>query len=171
MSFILKNIIPSSAFLQIKAYIDNALSSLVAKGYSSYSLNGGTDITTFAQQNTYYKLVANTIVGLEGNGLVSSTSQRITNTSSGTKNVKFDATLCFTGSNNNNIHFAFFLDGSLVSSSEEDTTIPSGGRIDAMPLQCLVSLPANSYVEIYVKNSSSTNSITLDHLNVIATEV
>jgi hypothetical protein len=171
MSLILKSIIPSNVWLTIKAYVDNALASSVSKGYASYSLNGGTDVTTFALQNTYYKLSAVTIVGLQGGGLASSTTQRITNTSANSKKVKLDATISITGSNNNNIHFAFFLDGALISSSEDDVTIPSGGRISSIPLQCLVEVPSNSYVEIYVKNSNATNQITLGHLNVIATEV
>ena len=168
---ILNNIIPENTWLAIKNFVINALASNVSKGYASCSLSGGADVNTFAVQDTYYKLSAVTIVGLETNGLASSTSQRITNTSGGTKNVKFDATMSITGSNNNDIHFAFFLDEALISSSEDDVTMPSGGRVSSIPLQCLVEVPSNSYVEIYVKNSNSTNQITLSHLNIIATEL
>lgn len=68
---------------------------------------------------------------------------------------------------NNEIHFAFFKNGSLHPPSEQSGIAPIGGRATSIPFQCVVELDENDTLQVYVKNSSGTTSFTLQNINII----
>jgi hypothetical protein len=126
--------------------------------------------TTFASSGTFYKLVTETTAGFSRNGLVH-TNNRVTYTSLGLKIFNISGILSASGSTNNKIHVAIFKDGALWPCSEQDTTVGTGSAQFNIPFQCLVPLTAGQYIEVWVKNVSGTNKITLDNVNVLIVEM
>ena len=68
------------------------------------------------------------------------------------------------------LNFAVYKNGVKVDSSEIDVTCSGSGKAQSIPIQCVVNLAVNDYVEVWVKNQSS-NDVTLKHFNVIVTEL
>jgi hypothetical protein len=69
---------------------------------------------------------------------------------------------------------SFFKNGNIIAESEQRQGVTSQGGVDragAIPFHCLTQLVAGDYVEVYVKNISNTNNLTVDDLNVIIHEM
>lgn len=143
--------------------------------YSEYFDVTSGSITTFAVVDTWTKLETITVQGLSNNGLVH-TNNRIENT--GAPGI-FKATAFLSASigvPNQRIHMAYFLDEGLgfgiVPSSEQIGLRMVGVGDDlGISIQCLVELQTGSYLEIWIKNVSNTNSVTCGRLNNILTEL
>lgn len=73
--------------------------------------------------------------------------------------------------NNDEVHVAFFKNGQLYPCSEQSVVCSPGGKSSAVPFHCLVELEDQDFIEVYVKNQSSSNNITLDNVNVIVKEL
>lgn len=134
--------------------------------YFDFNSNSVTDITTAA---TWIKLNTVTTQGFFNNGLIH-TNNRVTN-SSNKKIVQLEGIASLSSGNNNEIHVAFFKNNIIVPCSEQSTVTSSGGKKDAIPFQCVVELDTNDYVEVWVKNETSTSNVTLTNINVIIKEL
>lgn len=160
-------------------YINNSMvgdgliwngSTLTGPAYINCFAYGITGTTSVATQSTWYKLEIVTTEGYSRDGFVH-TNNRITNTGKG-RIVKADAVVSISSGNNNVIHLAFYKNGiTLIPCSEQDVTTSSGGRATNIPLQCLVELETDDYVEIWTKNSSGTSNIITSHFNFIVVEL
>jgi hypothetical protein len=82
--------------------------------------------------------------------------------------VKVEAIASITGTNNNEIHFAVFLNGNLWPCSEQNTSIRGNNRGYTIPFHCSVPLNVGSYIQIFAKNRLSTNKINISNINLIA---
>jgi hypothetical protein len=165
---ILSNIIPENTWLAIKNYITNAVSTISQKAYLNYFDFSSNSVTTFTDNN-FKKLVTDTTEGFSYDGL-EHTNNRITNTG-GTRVFQFSGIISVSGNNNDSIHMAFFKSGVLVPCSEQEATLDGNPRPNAIPIQCLIELSAGEYVEVWTKNANSTNSITLQNINVICDQM
>jgi hypothetical protein len=126
-------------------------------------------VTTISQIDTWYKLNTNTTQGFSRNGLIHE-NNKITNI--GEKSTFFlQAIVSIISGNNNNIHLAFFKNGVLVPCSEQDVTTSSGGKAQALPIQCAQELSKGDYIEVYVKNVSATTNVTIDNFNSLISEL
>lgn len=85
-----------------------------------------------------------------------------------TSPIKLEGIASVSAGSNNQIHFSFYKNGSIIPCSEQDTTAGSGGRTNACPFHCVTTMSSGDYIEIWVKNNSSS-TITLRHLNIILT--
>lgn len=165
---ILKNILPTSALDSLLAYISNIVA--VNKSYVNYFDFSSNSITEFATPDTWVKLVASTTEGFSNNGLVMTDDNKVTNL--GTSKVcSVNGSVNISGSNNNEIDFSFFVDGSLVPCSAQSVVLDSGGKASSVSFQCLVELPQNSFVEVYCLNKLNTSQIELKNINVIVREM
>ncbi len=165
---ILKNILPTNTLDSLLAYFSNVVA--VSKSYINYFDFSSGSITSFALADTYVKLEATTTQGFSNNGLVMTTDNRIENTSS-SKICSVNGAVNISGSNNNEIDFAFFLDDVLVPCSAQSVVLGSGGKASSVSFQCIVEIPQNSYIEVWCKNRLSANPITLVNVNVIVKEM
>jgi hypothetical protein len=125
--------------------------------------------TTISNNTSFFLLNATTTSNVSS-GNLTHTNNRITYTGTETKTFKLVATCNGTTTSNNVIHFAFHKNGTIVTSSEQDTKA-DGTVVLPTAFQCLVELATDQYVEVFVKNSTGSNNFTLQHINVIATEV
>ena len=132
--------------------------------YSSVS------ITTIPASNTFYKLVVNTSLS-SSKGFTFSSDGRITKQLNGYNNFKLECSVCCHSTNNQELMFSFYKNGVRLNDSEADITTSSGGKGVTAPLQCITQLNDGDYIEVYAKNSTSTSSITLQHINIILTEI
>lgn len=158
-------------YSDLEAYIlAKADSDEYKPSYMNYFDFSSASDTTFVSSGTFCKLVTETTLGFSRNGLVHS-NNRVTYTGSGTKIFNINGILSASGSTNNKIHAAIFKNGALWPCSEQDTTVGTGAAQFNIPFQCLVSLESGQYIEVWVKNNSGTNKITLDNVNVLIVEM
>jgi hypothetical protein len=127
-------------------------------------------VTTIANINTWVKLNTSTTLGFSRNGLAHS-NNRITRTGATTRVFQLEGITSVTSGNNNVIHVAFFKNGALWPCSEQENTTGVGGRATAVPFHCLIELAENDFIEVYVKNATGANNITLDNVNVIVKQL
>ena len=139
------------------------------QAYINCFMFGTSSTTIIGTQSEFIKLEAVTTKGFSRNGLVH-TNNRFTNTGS-KKIFKGEAIVSISSGNNNEIHLAFFKNDSIVPCSEQELTTNSGGRLSAAPIQCLVELDLNDYVEIWVMNNSGTTDVDCDNYNFILNEM
>ncbi len=146
---------------------------IVEKGYINYFDFDNGLTTTFPNTNTWAKLNTNTTSNFSRNGFVH-TNNRVTNSGS-TKIVKLEGIgSVISAQGSLEIHMAFFKDGQLISCSEQSTyTVTHGNNsyASAIPFQCITELQTGSFIEVYVKNSTNSNSIILQNVNVILMEL
>jgi hypothetical protein len=130
--------------------------------YFDFSSDAVTNITTVGQ---WVKLNTTTTEGFKRNGLTHS-NNRVTRT--GSKRVfQMEGIVSLGAGNNQEIHVAFFKNEALFPCSEQSVVTSAAGRRNGVPFQCLIELEENDFVEVYVKNQTATNNITLGNLNVI----
>lgn len=165
---ILNSIIPQDTWLAIKNYVTNAVNAIAQKSYLNYYDFSSSSQTTFTN-NDFKKLVTDTTEGFSYDGLVH-TNNRITNTGS-TKIFGLIGVVSVSGTNNDSIHMAFFKSGVLIDSSEQEFTLDGSPRPNSIPIQCVTQLQSGEYVEVWVKNANGTNTITLQNINVICTQM
>jgi hypothetical protein len=146
----------------------NALYDGDNSSYLSYYLLGANE-TTDITDNSWIKLTATTTVNLSNNGFAH-TSNRVTNSGSETKVCKVEGILSLSSGNNNEIHIAFFKNGVIVPCSEQETFTSSNGKVSCLPFQCLTTLTAGQYVEVWVKNVTAVTDVVTHNLNVIITK-
>jgi hypothetical protein len=140
------------------------------KSYLGYYDFSSESITTISQSNTWYKLNTETVSDFKRNGIVH-TNNRATNIGSN-KVFKVEAIASLQAGNNQEIHLAFYKNGTtLLPCTEQSVNTSTGNRISAIPIHCIAELNTNDFIEVWVKNSTSANDVTIDNINVIIQEL
>lgn len=121
--------------------------------------------TTTVTEDIWVKLNTST-TSLFTSGFTHS-NNRLTYVGSGTQIIKMEGISSVSSGSNNVIHFSFYKNGSIIPCSEQDVTIGSSGRANACPFHCVTTMVDGDYIEVWVKNGSSSTSIVLQHVNVI----
>lgn len=134
--------------------------------YFDFDSDSVTNITT---ADTWVKLNTDTTQGFQQNGL-SHTNNRVAY-SGDTSVFEVNGIVSIGSGNNQEIHVALFKNGSLFPCSEQSVVTSAAGRRSGVPFQCLVELEEGDFLEVYVKNQTATNDITLGNLNVIVKQV
>jgi len=129
-------------------------------------------VTTITTANTWVKLntTATTSLFSSGGELVH-TNNRVTYTGTIPRVFKIEGIVSVSAGNNDEIGASFFRDGTLYPCSEQSVVASSGGKSGALPFHCVIELQENEYIEVWVKNSTSTTNITLSNVNVIISEL
>jgi len=138
--------------------------------YANYFDFSSASVTTIDDPDTWVKLNTTTTTNYSRNGLAH-TNNRLTWTGSTTRVFKFEGIASLVSSSNNVIHVAFFKNDALWPCSEQESTTGTGGKATAIPLHCLIELESTDFVEVYVKNATGANNITLGNINVIAQQL
>ena len=88
----------------------------------------------------------------------------------GTPTRKFFITTCgsYVGTNGNIIKISIAVNGEHLESSITQVTTTSSSNKIQISSQCIASLSTDDYVEVLVKNVTSTNSVTFETLNLCA---
>ena len=138
-------------------------------GYFDYS---SSTVTTIGVADTWYKLSASTTEAMSNDALIH-TNNRITN-SGATSNFKLEGMVSVEGTNNDVVSVAFFKNGSIIPQSTQQSVVTTSGgdfKASAIGFQSLIQISTGEYVEVYIKNNTNANNLTLDNLNVIITEL
>ena len=152
------------AMSQVKDYVLGAIqppSALNFFDFSSASVTSGS-------QDVWTPLVASVTQGFQRNG-ISVASNGLISYNGTPKQFQFSFIVSLIGATNRKIHAAMFKNGSLWPCSEFVQVLPSGSET-SIPSQCTIPLAAGDTLEVRVKCSNNTLSLTLDNLNVIIKE-
>lgn len=133
-----------------------------------YDTTGGT-ITTISSTGVYYKVNANTNnVHIKG---FTHTNGRLTKVGDEYNPIKAEGNISFLGSNNDEIHILFYINGSPIPSSLGTKVISGSGKGDTIPFHCLTDMNDGDYLEVYVANISGARNVTLENMSIILTEM
>lgn len=99
------------------------------------------------------------------------TSGRLTYTGTITRLFSIETTLSFTSGNNQLIDVYIAKNGSIIQKSESRTTTSGSGRAENIKVQTIVDLAPTEFIEIFIENHTSTNSIVVVDLNCIVQEI
>ncbi|NBU72917.1 MAG: hypothetical protein EBS53_16000 [Bacteroidetes bacterium] len=132
----------------------------------------GSHVSPIATQNVFELLnVTAATVGVSSSSCLTATAQgRVTNTGASAV-FRVQANISVSGTNNEDIHIAVGLNGSVLAKSAQSAIMASGNKDTGIVSQCLVTLNTNEYVEIFVMNATSANSVTLGEANVIVEKI
>ena len=129
---------------------------------------GTVSVTTIGTQSEFTKVIIDTTEGFSRNGFVH-TDNRITN-SGGLRIVQANAILSLQAGNGNEIHLAFFKNDSIVPCSEQVQRV-TAAKSSPVPIQCLIELDTDDYIEVWTKNNSSTTPVSVENYNLIVREL
>jgi hypothetical protein len=156
----------------------NVTVSSLRAGLSSYTEiydDTSGNSTSIAVQGTFVRMVANTSQGLTNDVLLTTDGAgRITNTGPAKT---FAITYCVsaTAASGSNQHIMFRLakNGVTISYSETDTvtTGGSGSKASSVSNTALIQLLTNDYIEIWCTNNTTTNTVVLEHLNLVLRQI
>ena len=138
--------------------------------YNNYFDFSSGAVTTIAQADTWYKLNTTTTQGFSRDGLVHS-NNRITWTGTTTRVFKVEGIVSVESGNNNQIHVGFYKNDALWPCSEQEVTTSGTGKASNIAFHCLLELAQNDFIEVWVKNATGTNDVTLDNVNVIVSQL
>jgi hypothetical protein len=150
-------------------WLIDQINSFVLPAYANYFDFNSASVTNVLASNTWYKLNTNTVNGFSRDGL-QVTNNRVTNIGS-TRIFKIEGIVSMLAGNNNEIHAAFFKNGNIHPCSEQSVVTGSGNKVSALPFHCLIELQTGDYIEVWVKNGTHVNDITLSNVNVIVTQM
>ena len=149
-----------------KEYVDNQKPQFI--NYFEFT---GNPITIVDGVNTWYKLNTNSTTSLFSRGDLVHTNNRVTYTGDTSRVFQIEGIININGGNNQEIGASFFRNGSLYPCSQQTTVLSSGGKSTSLPFHCLIKLEESDYIEVFVKNITSTTDITLNNVNVIIREM
>lgn len=126
--------------------------------------------TTIAGVDTWTKIAGTTLVGSNLRNVSMPASNRLRNDGDQTRVFRVEATLEYIMANAaKEMGFGFALDGTIEANTEirDDHLVAADSRL--VHLSALVSVAANSYVEVFAINRTDGNNITVNRMVFIAT--
>lgn len=154
------------------AQLDARYGTLFQPCYLEWYQVTGAEVTPIATQNVFEKLVCNAAVAGIDSGTGLSVNPQGTATYTGTTaDFRVEANVSLAGTNNDDIHIAIAVNGNVQTKSQQSTVMRSGGKDSNVYSQCLLSLSSGDDVNVYVKNTTSADSVTLGEINVIIEKI
>ena len=134
------------------------ISSTEAESYASVSMTGNATVTTIASTATPVKVSGTFTLGDISAGWTGSTNGRITHTGATSRHIiNAIVTLDVSSGSNHKISAYIAKNGTIVSVKMTDTI--SSGAPRSIATFVNLSLATNDYVEIFVRNESTTDSV------------
>jgi acyl-homoserine lactone acylase PvdQ len=124
--------------------------------------------TTIGAINTPVKAAGTTTASALNQSFTHS-NNRLTYNGTINRVFKVDATVNLSSGNNNNIGVLVAKNGTVIDESRMNVTTSGSGAAQSIAVQCLASLTTNDYLELWVRNNTSTTAITVTDLNLMAT--
>jgi len=134
------------------------ISSTETQSYAAVSMAGNSTATTIASTATPVKAAGTFVVGDVSSAFTASTNGRITHTGPLSRHViNALATLDVSSGSNHKISLFIAKNGTVISTKMTDTI--SAGAPRALATFINLELATNDYVEIFVRNESTTDSV------------
>lgn len=159
-------------YLSGVSYTDNKTRFVNSKGIENtaeignYYMTNNATATTISATNTPVKALGTTTANTI-NQKFTHTDNRLTYVGALIRDFQVTATVSLTSGNNKVIGVYVAKNGTVITSSEMYSTTSGSGRSESLTCQTILELNENDYVEIWVENSSTTDDITVEYLNVI----
>lgn len=154
------------------AQLDARYGTLFQPCYLEWYQVTGAEVTPISTQNVFERLVLNAaLTGVDSSTGLTSDPQGVVTYNGTTADFRVEANVSLAGTNNDDIHIAIALNGNVQTKSQQSTVMRSGGKDSNVYSQCLLSLSSGDTVEVYVKNSTSADSVTLGDINVIIEKI
>jgi hypothetical protein len=131
-----------------------------------YYMQDNVTATTITVEDTYYKVSGTTTVG-QYIEKFTHTNNRLTYVGAFIGYFKVSAFMSVTSGNNNVIAFRVAKNGTTIAQSTSKSTTSGAGRSENIKLSDIVELNTNDYIEVFVTNTSGTNVVTVESLNLI----
>ena len=128
--------------------------------------------TTISDTVTFVK-VSGTTTASSDNSKFTHSNNRLTCDAVISRKYLIQCTLSFTSGNNNVCEFGFY-DSQLLSvrtPSRTKSTANAAGRAESITFNCVLNMDMNDYLEIWCRNTTAANNITVDQLNFVITEI
>lgn len=146
-------------------------------GIINTSVNGqlymrNNSIETIINNTTDFVKVAGITIPSTNNEKYTHSNNRLINEADIQRKFLVTTTLSFQSGNNNVIEFGFF-DSKLNDiriASITKSTANSSGRAESISMQCIVQHNIGNYIEVWARNTSSTQNIIVTELNTIIIE-
>ena len=153
-------------------YTDNKTRFVNSKGIENtaeignYFMTNNATATTISTVDTAVKASGTTTANAI-NQKFTHTDNRLTYVGALIRDFQVTATISLTSGNNKVIGVYVAKNGVVIPSSEMYSTTSGTGRAESLTCQTILELNENDYVEIWVENSSNSDNITVEYLNVI----
>jgi hypothetical protein len=128
------------------------------------------EVTTISATNTFYALAVTATQGANNDATLTYTAAGVITNTGASRTFLVSYWVSASASNNNNLMFRIYQNGSPVAHSESDTICGSGNKATTASNSVILTLAQNDTVQLYCANSSATN-ITLEHFNLIVRQV
>lgn len=128
--------------------------------------------TTISDTVTFVK-VSGTTTASSDNSKFTHSNNRLTCDAVISRKYLIQCTLSFTSGNNNVCEFGFY-DSQLLgvrTPSKTKSTANASGRAESVTFNCVLNMDMNDYLEIWCRNTTAANDITVDQLNFVITEI
>ena len=97
-----------------------------------------------------------------------SASNTLTYTGTTTRKFFVSAALAFHGDSTDEYNFVIYKNGAVVVTSKISVTGKGTNDLAHVSCQCIVELATTEFIEVFVTNTSTTNDVTVDWMNVSA---
>jgi hypothetical protein len=135
-------------------------------------MQGNSTATVVSATNTFYKVAGITLPSAD-NSKYAHTSNRLTNQAAIARKYLIQASVSFSTSSGNICEFGFYDSklGSVRVPSRTRATANTGGKAEDISFFCVVEHSLGDYIEVHVANTSSTQNVTVDNLNLTITQI
>lgn len=128
--------------------------------------------TTIANTTNFVK-VAGTTTSSADNEKYSHSNNRLTNEAVIERKYWVSVTLSFSSGNGNVCEFGIYDSklGTVREPSKTKSTANAAGRAENITLQCVVQHSQGDYLELWVRNTSAANNVTVSDMNFVVVEI
>lgn len=148
-----------------KANFSNCRGIPNSNSIGQYYISDNAVATTISNTTDFFKGTASTISGpyiqkfTDGNN-------RLTYDGLIQRTFLVEATVSVSGTSNNVVKFRIAKNGTTITASQVSTTLPAAGRSENVAIQAIVEMAFGDYVEIFVRNTTGANDVTLTDINL-----
>lgn len=138
--------------------------------HAGYYISNGASATTISNTTTYFKVVGNTLAS-DVTGFTLTANKALY---TGAKQRKFLVTGTASFSSavaNQSLIAAIAVNGIIVDVSRSQTNTNLSSQTETFPFSCVVTLNSNDYVELYIRNTSTSSNVTWVNGNLFITEI
>ena len=124
-------------------------------------------LTSIATRDSYVKVAGTTTSGILSN-FTHTSGNKLMYTGTTTRNFSVSAALSFHGDDTDEYNFVIYKNGAVVNASSISVTGKGPNDLAHVSCQCIVELVSTNFIEVFVTNTSTTNDVTVDFMNVSA---
>ena len=151
--------------------VANGGTGVTQSAYGEYYISSVT-ATAIATAGDFVKVAGTTTAGTSLSNFTHPASNKLTYTGTATRKFLITAALSFHGNAADDYKFAFTKNASTTLSASIISSTGSGaGDLAHVSCQTIVELDTNDFIEVFVTNANTTNSATIDFMNVAAVAI